>query len=56
MTITKSAEIAIRAAKLYRQCGRQAALLYAMKRLSPQEMRLYFLARTLEAANGVQHD
>ena len=52
--MTKSAEIAIRAAKLFRQCGRQASYAYACKRLSPADMRLYYLARTLQAAKGIQ--
>lgn len=54
MTPQDKAAISIRAAKLYRQCGRAAAYKYAAARLSPADMRLYFLSRTLEAAKGIK--
>ena len=45
----KQAYHAIRAAKLYPTIGRFAAMRYCQKRNVP--LRLYYLARMLEAAN-----
>ena len=48
--MNKQAQQAIYAAKHWKQWGREAAYLYALDRIGRDNMRLYFLARTLEAA------
>ena len=50
----EQARICVRAARLYRQCGRVAALKYAQARLSPGNLRLYYLSRTLQAAQSIR--
>lgn len=52
--MTPQAQIALRAAKNYKAWGRVAAYKYMAARLSPADYRLYFLARTLEAAKGIK--
>ena len=54
MTPHEKAQIAIRGAKLFKMCGRVASYKYAASRLSPADLRLYYLARTLEAVKGIK--
>ncbi len=49
--MNKQAQIAIYAARHFKQWGRDATYLYALNKLGRDQMRLYFLARTLEALN-----
>lgn len=50
--MNKQAEIAIRAAKMTKQCGRHAMMVYCMSRHVP--LRLWYLARMLQAANSIE--
>ena len=50
----EQAQIALRAAKLFRQCGRVAAYKFAVARLSPENLHLYYLSRQLDAAQSIE--
>lgn len=52
--MTDQAKHAIRAAKLYKTIGRYAAYRYAENKLTFNNLRLYYLARVLEAATNIR--